>query len=360
MKIHLMGRIGAALLASGLFACSSPDQAAPPSPPAAATVRVGTASLHRLPATIEASASLEALRRVAAGSRILGRVDRLLAREGEAVKAGQLLARLDGRDLAAGATQAKASVAMAEAQSTTAAAMARRMRELRGRGSATDKNLEDALAGEQVAAASVDQARASLEAAEVGLSFAEVRSPISGWIVQRHLEQGDMATPGSPIFTIEDLSILEARAEIPESAVAGLSIGAPATIRVDSIGRSYETTLHRLVPAGDPRSRSFEARFQLPNPDGALKSGLFARVELARAGQVETLLVEKTALRQRGQLRYVFGMAGDRARLRYVRTGRSGADSVEILSGLAAGDAYLIDPPPSVVDGTPISASEGN
>ncbi len=351
-------------LALGLVACAEPkDEGTSHGTAAAAApvaVRTRVAQLQEVARKIEASASLEAVRQVSPGSKILGRVDRVLVREGDAVKAGQLLARLENRDLQAAVAQAKAGLSMAEAQQRSAEAMARRMRDLRGRGSATEKNLEDAVAGEDIANAGVAQATANLEAAKVMLSYAEVQSPISGWVIKRQIEAGDMAAPGQPLFTIEDLSTIEARAEIPESDVAGLAPGAPATIVVDSLTRTYQSTLHRLVPAGDARSRSFEARFQLPNADGALRSGLFARVSLPSSEAREVLLLENQAIRERGQLRAVFVVDGDKARLRFVKTGRSHEGMVEILSGLEPGVRYLLEPPATLVDGAAISATEGN
>ena len=353
---------GLLLLVFGLAACSSPETATPASSQAdPIPVRVATSRRVPVADKIEASATLEALRRVQPGSKILGRVDRVLIREGEAVQAGQVLAQLENRDLKAALSQAEAALAMAEAQQRSAAAMARRMRDLSGRGSATPKNLEDAQAGEDIANAGVMQAKAGVEAAKVMLSYAEVRSPLTGWVTERRVEAGDMAAPGQPLFVVEDLSTLEARAEIPESDIAGLAPGAVARITIDSLGRVYETTLHRLVPAGDPRSRSFEARFQLPNQDGALRSGFFARVELPKANGREALLIPLSALVERGQVRAVFAAEAGQARLRFVKVGQKTASGeIEILSGLEPGSQFVIDPPFNLKDGAAITATEGN
>lgn len=356
-------RLALLLPLAGLVACAAePDSASPSRLPREApsfTAAVLTAHREKAPATLEASASLVALRRVSPGSKILGRVDRLAVREGDAVKAGALLARLESRDLEAAVIQAKAAVTMAEAQLENAAAMARRMRELEGRGSATVKNREDAVAGERIAAAAVEQARANLEASKVTLSYAEVRSPVAGWVVRKMAEAGDMAIPGQPLFVIEDLSELEARAEIPESSVAGLAPGAPAKVTVDALGRTYATTLDRLIPAGDAGSRSFEARFRLPNGDQALKSGLFARVAMPLAAGREALLIPASAVRQRGQLQSVLVVKEGRAGLRFVKAGNHDGQRIEILSGLEEGESFLADPPPGVIDGSPIQAQGG-
>jgi RND family efflux transporter MFP subunit len=362
MRYPLSLAVFLSLLAGGLLACSpaaGPPTAPSPSSAEPVAVRVATARSRQLADPLEVSASLLAVRRVSPGSKILGRIDRLAVREGEAVAKGALLARLEDRDLKAAVAQARAAVAMAEAQRDNATAMARRMRELEARGSATVKNREDAVAGELVAAAAVDQAAANLEAARVTLSYAEVRSPLAGWVVSRLAEEGDMALPGQPIFVIEDLSALEARAEIPESAMAGLVPGAAASVSVEALGRTYATVLSRLIPAGDSASRSFEARFPLPNDDGTLKSGLFARITLPR-GSRQALMVERSAVRRRGQLQSILVVQDGKAALRFVETGRPdpAGDRIEIVSGLADGELYVVDPPARLADGSPVSASQ--
>lgn len=349
------------LAAGGLPACSGPPatEAATAREPVA--VALATARSQPLPDRLEASATLVAPRRASPGTRILGRIDRVLVREGDAVAAGALLARIESRDLAAGLAQAQAGVAMAETRQLNAAAMARRLRELHGRGSATAKSLEDAVTGEDLAAAGVSQALANLEAARAAISYAEVRSPIAGWVVSRSAEVGDLAVPGVPLFAIEDLSLLEASAVFPESSVAGLSPGRTARIVIDALGLVRTSTLDRLIPAGDPASRSFEARFRLENPDGVLKSGLFARIEMPLESSRPALLVESTAVAARGQLRSLFVAQADRARLRFLKVGRPGevTDRIEILAGLAAGESYLVSPPAGLRDGDPIVALEG-
>jgi RND family efflux transporter MFP subunit len=276
------------------------------------------------------------------------------------VAAGELLARLESRDLQAALRQAEAGVAAALAQLDNARAQHERMTELHGRGSATRKNLEDATSAWRTAEAGVEQARANVSAVRVSLSYAEVRSPFEGWVVTKEIEEGDMVQPGRPLFTVEDLDPVKVVAEVPEAEVQGFSTGDRAQVEVAAVGHRSEGVLERIVPSGDRQSRTFRFEVVLPNPDGALKSGMFARVTLPRLTTREALLVPRSALVRRGQLVGVFVVAEDdgerpAARLRWVRTGAEVGDEVEVLSGLAPGERYVTAPPAGLEDGAEVA-----
>lgn len=345
---------GVLLLALLTSACGGETVASEADSPAASqappvTVELKTAAYETIPKTTRASGSVEPLRSVSPGTKILGRVDQVLVREGDRIEKGALLARLESRDLEAAVRQAQAAVRMADANLENARAQCARMTELHGRGSVTDKTLEDATANCRVTEAAHDQAEANLAAAEVALGYAEVNSPIAGWVVEKRIEAGDMATPGSPLFTIEDLSRVKVSVQVPEADVVGLHEGAPA--RVEVLDRELEATVDRVVPSGDPASRTFAVKLILANDDASLKSGMFARVAFER-GEQQVLRVEKDAIVHRGQLEGLY-VAGDDGllRLRWVKTGRASNGSVEILSGLSVGERYAVNTPADVGDG---------
>lgn len=369
-------RFAAALLSLALGSlalagCSdepAKEAAAPEAAPLPVTA--ATAAYGDLARTVTATAAVEPSRRVRPGTKILGRVDAVPVEEGQRVAAGQVLARLERRDLDASLRQARAAVASAEAQLENARAQYERMRELEARGSATRKNLEDATSAFHVAEAGVEQAQANVAGASVALGYAEVRSPFDGWLVEKGIEVGDMVQPGAPLFTVEDLDPVKVVADVPGADARDFAPGAPVTIEVPSAGLRTQGTVARIIPSADRGSRTFRFEIVQPNPDGALKPGMFARVILARAGAGEVsrraLLVPRSALAERGQLEglYVVDDSGEppRARLRWVRLAETGGETggeprgerVEVLSGLAEGERYVVDPPPGLVDGSPV------
>ena len=323
--------------------------------PVAVTTRA--AAYRQMSEPVRATAAVEPSRRVMPGTKILGRVDAVPVAEGQRVKAGQVLARLERRDLQAAVDQAKAAVTAAEAQLENARAQHARMVELQARGSATTKNLEDATTGFRMAQAGVEQAKANLAAAQVNLGYARVTSPLDGWLVSKGIEAGDMVSPGRPLFTVEDLDPVKVVAEVPENEVSGLAAGDSAVVEVSAVAFRQEGAISRIAPAGDARSRTFRCEVVLPNPKGVLKSGMFARVAFTpKTGETtrDALLVPASAIVHRGQLTGVFVVEDSRARLRWVRTGAASGDEIEVLSGLDPGDRFAVEVPAGLVDGAPV------
>lgn len=344
-----------------LAACGGGEQAretAPPPEPVA--VQVATVQPRAVARTVEAPGSLEAITRVSPGTKILGRIDKVEVTEGERVRRGQLLASLESRDLQAAVQQAQSGLAVAQAQLDNARAQRDRMTGLHGRGSATEKGLEDAVAAFRIAEAMVAKAEADIAAAKVQLGYATVRSPVDGWVVAKSVEPGDMAAPGAPLFTVEDLSRVEVVVQVPEADVVGLEEGTEAQVEV--LGMRRPAVVDRIDPGGDAASRTFEVRLLLDNPDGTLKSGMFARASFQQ-GQTEVLALPSSALVRRGQLTgaYLVGEDG-RARLRWLKVGREldvdGSPYLEVLSGLEAGERYVVAPPPGLEDGAPVTAGD--
>ncbi len=357
--MHVLKSTAAGSLALLFFAgCGGGREQAPAAagdPPV--RVVVATAAKVRVPSEVQAAGAVLPLVRVSPGTKILGRVERVLVDAGEKVARGQLLARLESRDLEAAVAMAQAGVESADAALENARAQRDRMLGLTERGSATAKNLEDASAAFRMAQAGLAQAQAGLAAAKVMLSYAEIRSPLAGWVVERRIEAGDMASPGAPLFTLEDLSKVKVEVQVAEADIEGLLPGAPAV--VETLGRRAPATIDAVVPAGEAASRTFTVRLLLENPDGALKSGMFARAAFPR-GEEELLLVPETAIVTRGQLEGVF-VAGDdgKARLRWLRTGRRSDGRAAVISGLEPGERYLVAPPTGLVDGAAIAPEVG-
>lgn len=305
-----------------------------------------------VPLLVEATGSVEPWTRASPGTKILGRIESMPAQEGDRVQQGQLLARFEKGDLEAAVSQAEAAATMAQAEMESAVAQHRRMRTLHRRGSVTEKNLEDAEARFRITTAGVQQAQANLAAAQVMLGYAEIRSPIDGWIVSRLAEVGDMTSPGMPLFVIEDLSRVKIKLSVAESDVVALQRGDTARVTVDVLNESWPAEIRRIIPAGDPQSRTFEVQLALANPEGRLKSGMFSRALFER-GARNAILVPTTALVQRGQLSGLFVIDTDeRARLRWVRLGHSADGRAEVLSGLTAGERFLVSPPQGLTDGS--------
>jgi RND family efflux transporter MFP subunit len=275
---------------------------------------------------------------------------------GDRVRKGQTLAHIESRDVAARLAQARAGVAAAKAMERNAKSMLDRMARLHSRKAASDKDLEDAETGYEAAQASLAAAEEAVNVAEVYVDYSEVTAPFAGFVVEKRVEVGDMASPGMPLFVIDDVSKVKIEAQVPESTTAGLAIGDP--VEIEFQGEYFRGELSEVLPAADPRSRTFTVRALLDNPDGRLRPGMFARLRLAGEAR-PTIAVPDTAIVRKGPLTGVFvaeGSGSERvtAGLRWITLGRTRDGSVEVLTGLAAGERYVVEPTSNLRDGQPI------
>lgn len=343
----------AALAAFGFAACGAPKHAARPVEDGAPLpVAVETARDSAWTSGSEVSAGLEPFRRATPGTLLMGRVVRIEKREGDRVAAGDLLAQVDGRDASARQAQAEAGVAAAEAMERNARSMRERMERLYARQAASKKNVDDAVAAHEAAVAGVRAAKEGAGAAKVMVGYADVRSPFAGTVVERKVEAGDIAAPGMPLFVVEDRSKMKVEAQVPESSLAGLSVGGAVEVSIASAGSLVrQGTLAEILPSADPASRTFRVRVILDNADGALRSGMFARLRLPGApGSRRT--VPESAVVRRGPLTGVFVIdTAGIARLRYVSLGETQEGRVEVLTGLEAAERVVTAPPPALEDG---------
>ncbi|HEU4401642.1 MAG TPA: efflux RND transporter periplasmic adaptor subunit [Candidatus Polarisedimenticolia bacterium] len=342
-------------LAAGLLACGGAAGTTGRDVAGPLRAKVDTAVEIPWSSRYEVTAGVLAFRRATLGTVLLGRVDEVLRREGDRVAAGEVLARVESRDVAARLAQAEAAVAAARALEENARLTQERMERLAARQAASQKSLEDAVSGHRAAAANLQAAEEGVKAARVYVAYSEVTAPWSGVVVEKRVEVGDTAAPGSPLFVLEDTSKVKVEATVPESALAGLRSGDAVEVSIDAAGGVMRRgRLSEILPAADPGSRTFTVRAILKNQDGALRSGMFARLRLPGPGRT-TLAVPATALVARGPLNglYVLDASGV-ARLRWVTIGESRDDRVEVLTGLGAGERYVLSPPPGIEDGRAI------
>jgi multidrug efflux pump subunit AcrA (membrane-fusion protein) len=369
---------------------------------AAATTACGSheekpaAAQSPLAVTVAAAATVEQLDRVDVGgtvrartiavlsSRIVAPIVEVRVSPGDRVRTGQVLVRLDDRELEA--SRARADAGVAAATSTIAAAAAdadaaaaaltlatashKRIAGLRERNSATAGELDEAVAAlrsaeARAAAASarqteasraLDAARASLQAASVATSYAALVAPFDGVVSVRNAEPGGLAAPGSPLLTVEDDRSFRLEASIDASRVPALQPGTKVPVSIEGgAGQPLEGVIAEIGRSIDPSVHSTLLKIDLPRHDW-LRSGMFGRAQLPGETR-RALAVPASAIRQRGQLSVVFVESDGVARMRLVHQGRTRDGRVEILAGLVEGDRVVLDPPADLADGRSITAS---
>ncbi len=330
------GILAAALLAG----CGKPAH-----PPAAergdlpaAPVQVQKVESKSRPHTEEVVGTVRAKVRSTVAAKLSGRIQDMPVVLGQRVKAGDLIARLDAAEIKARLEQAEAALEQAERDWKRIAALFEQQATTRAEYDATD-------ARRRMAAAAVAEARATL-------AHAEVVAPFEGLITRKWAEAGDLAQPGKPLVDLENPAALQVEADVPEAILARVQAGASLSIRVDALNHEVRGTVAEIAPAGDPASRSFRVKLDVPATPG-LMAGQFCRL-LLPVGEVQSLRTPASAIVRRGQLEIAFVVADQRAVLHLVKTGNRVGDEIEILSGLNSGDTVVVDGAERLVDGQPV------
>ena len=319
--------------------CSRGGEAVPgatgAAPVAVRTARVGGAG----DGWIEVPGTIEAVRAATLASRFSAVVEEVRAEEGIAVRTGDILVRLDGRDVRARLQGAQAGLAAARAQLD-------RIRSLHAKGAATRQELDAAEAQNAAAEADRDAAGAQIE-------YVDLRAPFNGWITQKLVRPGDLAVPGQPLLAIQGTGLLRVAATVAKDQADLLAVGRTVQAVLED-GTILDTRLAVVSPAGDPASRRFLVKADLP-PDAGARAGSFARLRLPRReGEAPVPVVPKAALFERGALTGVFVVEEGRARLRWISIGEVAGDAAFVRAGLEAGEEVILDPP-VMADGTPVT-----
>ncbi len=280
-----------------------------------------------------ATGSVEPVLQLPVAPRVGGRVIELLVDEGQTVKKGQLLARLETaeleaqlQELAARERQAQLALDRAEAlvrQNFVAASEADRTRAER------------------------DAVRAQIERVRAQRAYALLHAPLPGVVLRRDAEPGQFFAAGQPLLYLGDALNLRVSAEVDEEDIPRVRPGMPVVLRAQALGpQVFDGTVDSITPRGDPVARSYRVRIALSAPPAALRVGMTVDANLIAARRAEALLLPSAAV-LKGQ---VWQVAEGRARAAKVQAGASGNGRVEIRAGLTA-DARVIAKPEGLVEG---------
>jgi len=310
-----------------------------PSPPSA-QVRVQTVESKARVVTEEVVGTVRAKFHATLEAKLSGRIDKLPVVLGQRVKAGELVARLDAAEINARLEQADASLEQAERDWKRVSALFEQQ-------AVTRAEYDAAQSRNRVAKGAAAEAKAMM-------SYVEILAPFDGVVTKKWADVGDLAAPGKPLISVEDPSTLQLEADVPQAIASHVQRDARLAARVDDVSGELTGTVSEIAPAADSVSRTFRVKVDLSKQPG-LSSGQFARL-LVPVGESHSLRVPVSAVVQRGQLEIVFVVANQHAQLHLVKTGKRVGDELEILSGLHAGDAVVIDGAAQLTDGQPVEA----
>ena len=272
-------------------------------------------------------------------AKVSGDILQVYVREGESVRPGQVLARIDTADLEVKLIERQGALESARAQMALAEKTRSNNVKLLNEKFISQNAFDSSQSGYDVAKGSVKSVEAQVRLAENALKDALVVAPIAGVVHKRHAQPGEKVAFDAPIVTVVDLAELELHALVPAIDVPGLALGMPVELSVDGFGeRRFAGRIGRINPSTEPGTRAIMVYVGLRNPDTALRSGMFAsgRVALAASEPIATL--PSAAVRTEAGQSFVWVIEGGKLSRRIVVLGRrdESAGRVEIRTALPA------------------------
>jgi len=314
----------------------------------AVAVEVTPATATTLDQAIEVVGTLEPKFFADVKSEVTAVVEEVYVTQWVRVDKGTPLAKLDTREADATLRAAKATALQAEVNATRARRELERAVKLKDSGLLTQQSLDDARSADEAAQAAAQAAAASLAVAETKFAKMVVRAPMAGIVALRAVNVGDRVEnmgSGDPMFRIVDNRVLELTVLIPSARSAPVQVGQELDFTVDAYpGRSFAGRVMHINPSADPVSRSIRVMADVPNPDGALRGGTFVNGRIRTGQRTGVLQIPRIALlswdveHNTGE---VFVVTGDQAERRTVKTGEASGDTVEVVSGVTAGEKVV-------------------
>jgi RND family efflux transporter MFP subunit len=305
------------------------------------------------PSVTWAAGEVASARHTEVSARVVARIEEVRVRAGSAVVEGDVLVVLDARDLAARAGEAEEALRSGRAQLELARTEYARARSLLEEGVGTRQRVDQTRTARDAAEARVQGLQQALEEARTALSFAQIRAPAGGRVIDRFAEPGDTAMPGRPLLRIYDPTLLRVEVPVRESLAVHLNVGQTLRVEIPALDRSVDGDIDEIVPFAERGARTLLVKVGLAAGSERLFAGMFARVGIP-SGERRRLLVPEAAVERVGQLEFVHVAGdGDALERRMVTTGETlDSGEVEVLSGLAAGERVWLSDPDAVEGGT--------
>jgi RND family efflux transporter MFP subunit len=310
-----------------------------------AAVDVSSVEPRVLARVLPLSGSIAPFVQATVKSKVGGEVEQLKLREGQDVREGDVIARVDTRNLQAQYDREAAAVDKARADLDLARLNRDKNRTLLEQKFISQNTFEQTESAYAGSVAQLKLAEAEARVAQINLQDALIRAPFSGTIAKRLVQPGEKVSPDSGIVTLVDLKQMVLEAAVPAAEIPSVRVGQKVRFRVSGFGeRQFEGEVQRINPMTADNSRAIPVYIAVPNPDSALKGGMFAQGEVQLNSSQPVLAVATRAVREEAGAPYVYTLRADKIERTPVTLGpRSRSEPfVEVRSGLSAGDRVIV------------------
>lgn len=313
------------------------------------SVTVNKSSVASNGSSATASGKLVAKNSVNISTRMMGYITAMKAEVGQNVTAGQLLVSINATDIQAKGGQANAQISQAQANYNIAKKDYERFQNLYKSQSASQKELDDMRARYEMAQAGLQAAQQMKNEVNAQYRYTNITAPISGTVTAKFAEQGDMASPGMPLLTIESPSSLQAQVLVSEQNIAMISNGMAVQVTLKSMNRTMSGTVSEISKSAANTGGQYMVKINIHNAADLLP-GMFVNVQfpIKNSGKInqdfnETMMVPTTSLVENGQLTGVYVVSSQNtAVLKWLKIGKTLGDNVEVLSGLNPKESYIV------------------
>jgi RND family efflux transporter MFP subunit len=319
---------------------------------------------------VSASGQVEALQTAAISTRVMGTITRIYVKVGDKVNKGQLLATIGNEDLAAKRGQVDAQIAGAKADVVNARKDLDRFTTLFSRQSATASELDNATLRYNAAKSRFDAAQEMRKEIEASMAYTRLSAPFPGVVTQKLADEGSLAGPGMPLLMVEQNNVLQVSASVAESDITRIKPGDKAALEIKSTGSKASGFITQVSASSAATGGQYLVKISLPaDAQKSLYAGMYVNVFISGSapaagekGQAsapgnEAILVPVSALVQNDQLTGLYTVSSAHtALLRWVRTGKTVGDQIEILSGLGPDEPFIAGAAGKLYNGAPVKA----
>lgn len=315
---------------------------------AAISVKISGVSENSNSPFVTASGKIEAENSANLSTRMMGYVTKMHVQVGQKVRAGQLLVSINNSDLQAKKAQVDASILQATAGYNNAKKDYDRFVNLFKQQSASQKELDDMTARYEMAKAGLEGAKQMLNEVLAQFSYSNITAPFSGTVTNTFVKEGDMANPGMPLVSVEGATRLQVTAMVSENNIASIKKGMAVKVLVKSSNTNLTGKVSEVSSSATNTGGQYLVKINLDKTDSSVLSGMFVNVQFPVSNAVQTtktemVLVPENALVKQGQLTGIYTVGtGNVAILRWLRTGKTFGNQVEVLSGLSANEQYIV------------------
>lgn len=359
--IHISYLFSILTAASFMQSCTNSDQAS--SQINAEPVVVTTA----LPQTItdrqfSISGKVESLQKAEISTRMMGYINRINVKVGDKVSKGQLLAVIESSDIQAREAQAEAMLLEAEAAQANAQKDFDRFTSLHQQKSASDKELENVKLQYLSAMAHVEAARQMRNEAVAMKTYTNITAPFAGAIAQKYADAGAIANPGMPILSIEGNNGFQITASVPESEIASLDKNHQVEVIIPSANQSFRAVISEISHSSLQSGGQYLVRVNVPaSISNNILSGQYATLVMTApisntSENTASVRVPLASIVKNDQLTGLYTIStANTALLRWVRLGKQFGDKVEVISGLAANESFILSADSKLWNGAPVA-----